>query len=45
MFIFIVKLLKMDNEIYTFIIKGLNKKIAINVPGDTKISQLFEKYL
>ena len=35
----------MDNEIYTFIIKGLNQKICLNVPGNTTISQLFEKYL
>jgi len=35
----------MNNEVYTIIIQGLNQKIVLNVPGNTKISQLFEQYL
>ena len=35
----------MNNEIYTIIIKGLNQKICLNVPGHTTIRQLYEQYL
>ena len=35
----------MDNGIYTFVIKGLNQRICLNVPGNTTISQLYEQYL